>query len=76
MQVEQIINAMHDAKVFEAGKLAVEAGNLDNLSMLVAVATGQALMQFELYDIYNALEKHDRLAWHQNPQPVTLDLDF
>ena len=69
MTVDQIINAMHDAKVFEAGKLAVETNNLDNLSMLVAVATGKALMQFELYDIYNALNKY-------NPQPVNLDLGF
>ena len=55
MTVDQIINAMHDAKVFEAGKLAVETNNLDNLSMLVAVATGEALLQFELYEIYSAL---------------------
>ena len=69
MTVDQIINAMKAAKVFEAGKLAVETNNLDNLSMLVAVATGKALMQFELYDIYNALDKY-------NPQPVALDLGF
>lgn len=69
MTVDQIINAMKDAKVFEASKLAVETNNVDNLSMLVAVATGKALMQFELYDIYNALDKY-------NPQPVALDLGF
>lgn len=69
MTVDQIINAMKAAKVFEAGKLAVETNNVDNLSMLVAVATGEALMQFELYDIYNALNKY-------NPQPVALDLGF
>lgn len=69
MTVDQIINAMKAAKVFEAGKLAVETNNLDNLSMLVAVATGEALLQFELYDIYNALNKY-------NPQPVALDLGF
>ena len=69
MQVDQIINAMRDAKVFEAGKLVVEAGNLDNLSMLVAVATGQAMRDMELYEVYNALSKY-------NPQPVDLELGW
>ena len=59
MTLKQIISAMQDAKVFEAGILAVQTHNLDNLSMLVAVATGKALRDMELYDIYNELNKHN-----------------
>ena len=69
MTVEQIISLMRDAKVFDAGVLAVETGNLDNLSMLVAVATGKAMRDMELYDIYNELNKY-------NPQTVDLGLGW
>ena len=69
MTVEQIISLMRDAKVFEAGVLAVDKGNLDNLSMLVAVATGKAMRDMELYDIYNELNKY-------NPQTVDLGLGW
>ena len=57
MTLTQIITAMRDAKVFDAGVLAVKMNNLDNLSMLVAVATGKALRDMALYDIYTELNK-------------------
>ena len=69
MTLTQIINAMRDAKVFDAGVLAVKTNNLDNLSMLVAVATGKALRDMALYDIYTELNKY-------NPQTVELDLGW
>ena len=69
MTLSQIISAMQDAKVFDAGVLAVKTNNLDNLSMLVAVATGKALRDMALYDIYTELNKY-------NPQTVELDLGW
>ena len=55
MTANEIIKAMQDAKVYEAAKLQAATANWDNLSLLTAVATGKALLQFELYEIYTAL---------------------
>ena len=55
MTTEQIIQAMHQAKVYEAANMQARTGTIDNLSMLVAVATGLALRHGELYDVFNAL---------------------
>lgn len=53
MQIEQIITALHNAKLFDAAKL--QCGNVDNLSMLVAVATGKVAAYNELYELYRHL---------------------
>ena len=55
MTTEQIIKAMHEAKVYEAANMQARIGTIDNLSMLVAVATGLALRHSELYEVFNAL---------------------
>lgn len=53
MQTEYIITALQTAKLYEAAKL--QCGNVDNLSMLVAVATGKVAAYNELYDLYREL---------------------
>jgi hypothetical protein len=53
MQTEYIITALQNAKLYEAAKL--QCGNVDNLSMLVAVATGKVAAYNELYDLYREL---------------------
>jgi hypothetical protein len=53
MQIEQIITALHNAKVYEAAKL--QCDNVDNLSMLVAVATGKVATYNELYELFRKL---------------------
>jgi hypothetical protein len=53
MQTNEIISALQKAKLYDAAKL--QCGNIDNMSMLVAVATGKVATYNELYDLYNAL---------------------
>ena len=53
MQTEQIIIALQNAKLYEAAKL--QCGNVDNMSMLVAVATGKVATYSELYEVYRQL---------------------
>lgn len=53
MQVQEIISALHNAKLFDAAKL--QCGNVDNMSMLVAVATGKVATYSELYELYKQL---------------------
>ena len=53
MQTNYIIGALKKAKLYDAAKL--QSGNIDNMSMLVAVATGKVATYNELYDLYNAL---------------------
>ena len=55
MTTEQIIKAMHEAKVYEAANMQARTGTIDNISMLVAVATGLALRHSELYEVMSAL---------------------
>ena len=55
MSTNDIIKAMHEAKVYEAANMQARTGTIDNLSMLVAVATGLALRHSELYEVFNAL---------------------
>ena len=55
MNTNEIIKAMHEAKVYDAANMQARAGSLDNLSMLVAVATGLALHHSELYAVFSAL---------------------
>jgi hypothetical protein len=55
MNTQDIIKAMHEAKVYEAAKMQANTGTLDNLSMLVAVATGIAMRPSELYEVFNTL---------------------
>jgi len=56
MQIDQIIVALQNAKLLEAAKL--QCGNVDNMSMLVAVATGKVATYNELYELYRQL-----MAW-------------
>jgi len=60
MQIEQIITALHNAKVYEAAKL--QCDNVDNLSMLVAVATGKVATYNELYELFRKLTA---LSWKE-----------
>jgi hypothetical protein len=53
MQTTEIIIALQNAKLFDAAKL--QCGNVDNLSMLVAVATGKVASYSELYELYSEL---------------------
>ena len=53
MQVQEIISALHNAKLFDAAKL--QCSNVDNMSMLVAVATGKVATYSELYELYKQL---------------------
>lgn len=53
MQIEQIIAALNNAKLYEAAKL--QCDNIDNLSMLVAVATGKVATYNELYELFRQL---------------------
>lgn len=53
MTIEQIIVALQNAKLLEAAKL--QCGNVDNMSMLVAVATGKVATYNELYELYRQL---------------------
>ena len=53
MKTEYIITALQDAKLYEAAKL--QCGNVDNMSMLVAVATGKVATYSELYELYSQL---------------------
>lgn len=53
MSIEQIIIALQTAKLYEAAKL--QCGNVDNMSMLVAVATGKVATYNELYELYSQL---------------------
>ncbi len=53
MQTNDIISALQESKLYDAAKL--QCGNVDNMSMLVAVATGKVATYNELYDLYNAL---------------------
>jgi hypothetical protein len=53
MQINEIIIALQNAKLYEAAKL--QCGNVDNMSMLVAVATGKVATYSELYELYSQL---------------------
>lgn len=53
MQIEHIITALQNAKLFDAAKL--QCDNIDNLSMLVAVATGKVATYNELYELFRQL---------------------
>jgi hypothetical protein len=53
MQTTEIIIALQTAKLYEAAKL--QCGNVDNMSMLVAVATGKVATYSELYALYTEL---------------------
>ena len=53
MQTEYIITALQNAKLLDAAKL--QCGNVDNMSMLVAVATGKVATYSELYELYSQL---------------------
>jgi hypothetical protein len=53
MQVQEIINALHNSKLFDAAQM--QCGNVDNMSMLVAVATGKVATYSELYELYEQL---------------------
>jgi hypothetical protein len=53
MKTEYIITALQDTKLYDAAKL--QCGNVDNLSMLVAVATGKVATYNELYELYSQL---------------------
>jgi hypothetical protein len=53
MQTIEIIAALQNAKLYEAAKL--QCGNVDNMSMLVAVATGKVATYNELYELYREL---------------------
>ena len=53
MKIEDIIIALQNAKLYDAAKL--QCGNVDNMSMLVAVATGKVATYSELYELYNQL---------------------
>jgi hypothetical protein len=55
MTTYDIIQALHTAKVYEAAKQQAHTGTIDNLSMLVAVATGLALNSVGLYEVFNTL---------------------
>ena len=55
MSTNDIIKAMHEAKVYEAANMQARTGTIDNISMLVAVATGLALRHSELYEVFKAL---------------------
>jgi hypothetical protein len=55
MNTTQIIQALHKALVYEAAKQQVVKGSVDNLSMLVAVATGTVLRSNDLQEVYNTL---------------------
>ena len=55
MTTNDIIQALHTAKVYEAAKQQVATGTVDNIRMLVAVATGVALRTNPLQEVYNAL---------------------
>lgn len=57
MQIDQIIVALQNAKLLEAAKL--QCGNVDNMSMLVAVATGKVATYNELYELYRQLMEID-----------------
>ena len=57
MNTTEIIQALHTAKVYEAAKQQIATGTVDNLSMLVAVATGKALRTNDLFAVYEALIK-------------------
>jgi hypothetical protein len=52
MQIEQIITALHNAKLYEAAKLQCGFTNIDNLKMLVAIATGKVATIKELFAVY------------------------
>jgi hypothetical protein len=54
MQVQEIINALHNAKLFDAAQM--QCGNVDNMSMLVAVATGKVATYSELYELYKTIQ--------------------
>jgi hypothetical protein len=53
MKIEQIIDALQSAKLYDAAKL--QCDNIDNLSMLVAVATGRVATYNELYELFRQL---------------------
>jgi hypothetical protein len=53
MQITDIITALQNTKLYEAAKL--QCGNVDNMSMLVAVATGKVATYSELYALYTEL---------------------
>lgn len=55
MNTTEIIQALHTAKVYEAAKQQSAEVNVDNLSMLVAVATGKALRTNDLFAVISAL---------------------
>ena len=55
MNTTEIIQALHTAKVYEAAKQQIAVVNVDNLSMLVAVATGKALRTNDLFAVFEAL---------------------
>lgn len=57
MQIEQIIIALQTAKLYEAAKLQCDNVNIDNLSMLVAVATQQVASIKSLYDLFSELSE-------------------
>ncbi len=57
MQTQQIIIALQNAKLYEAAKLQCENVNIDNLSMLVAVATQTVASINSLYELFTELSK-------------------
>ena len=56
MQTEQIITALHNAKLYEAAKLQCDNANIDKLSMIIAVATGNVATYKVLYDMFCQLQ--------------------
>ena len=53
MTNEYIIAALQTAKLYEAAKM--QSDNIDNLSMLVAVATGKVATYNELYNLFSSI---------------------
>ena len=53
MNTTIIIKALHDKKLYDAAKL--QLNNIDNLSMLIAVATGIVMSYNMLYEVHKEL---------------------
>ena len=53
MTTEYIITALQNAKLYDAAKM--QLNNIDNLSMLVAVATGKVATYNELYNLFSSI---------------------
>ena len=55
MATDQAIQALKDAQLYDAFIQQINSGSVDNLSMLLAVATGLVFRQRQIFEIVESI---------------------